>query len=240
MPSNLDAFHKNRQEIISNIYQISQKYQIPNKVCIIAVTKQKPDSWYPICISSQITHIGENRIEEIQIKNTSLVKLHFLGQLQSRKIKELPIKLYSLDTLSNIKHLAKLENHFQDRATSPLRVLLQIQTNKSTIEKAGMDIQDTQSIIQLAKKVYSSKVLKLDGLMGMGPTPTSQYNTQHIQYQNDTRKSFQQIRILKEQLEQEIGISLPRLSIGMSNDYQIAIQEKSTEIRIGSLLFGSR
>jgi len=214
-----------------------------HKVDIIAVTKTHPSSIWRNCVEAGITHIGENRVQELVQKGDnepdSRLKLivHLIGSLQSNKIKYLNNKVDTIDTLHSIS-LAEALIHRKDMI-NPLPILLQINTTDEE-SKSGIHFSKFDEIIQLAKFLMQSKKILLEGLMTIGPTPQNDNEINSVEYQKKTAHSFSLARKIHERLSREIGIKLPRLSMGMSHDYKIAMDEGSTEIRVGSLLFGQR
>jgi len=214
-----------------------------HKVDIIAVTKTHPSSIWRNCVEAGITHIGENRVQELVQKGDhepdSRLKLivHLIGSLQSNKIKYLNTRVDTIDTLHSTT-LAEALIHRNDMI-NPLPLLLQLNTTDEE-SKSGIHFNKFEEITRLAKYILQSKKLLLQGVMTIGPTPQGENEINSVEYQKKTAHSFSLARQIRDRLSREIGIKLPRLSMGMSHDYKIAIEEGSTEIRVGSLLFGQR
>jgi pyridoxal phosphate enzyme (YggS family) len=212
-------------------------------VRIIAVTKTHAESIFDLCLKLQLTHVGENRIQELIQKNEAntgirnKLTIHFIGPMQTNKVKFLSENADTLDTLSSEEVLEKINQRWE--IAQPLKVLLQINCTDEK-QKSGLHYKDKTSILKLAKLCIADTKIRLEGLMTMGPTPSQNYDEDNAQYINDTRIAFKRLKSLSLELENDLSVSLPRLSMGMSHDYKLAIECGSTEIRIGSLLFGSR
>ena len=220
---------------------------------IIIVTKTFPVEVYQICRQLCLFHIGENKAQELKSKMNSAEEhirkylcLHFIGHLQTNKIKDLNGLIWSLDSLTSKKQLGKIESVWSDRGQKilemkPLPVLLQVNSTKEE-NKAGILIDEEKMICEMAIECLRSNFIKVQGLMTIGPTPPSQANFdfEDKNYVQKAQRAFHQTRKMRDFLERELGYKLPRLSMGMSHDYKIAIQEGATEIRVGSLLLGKK
>ena len=229
-------------EILRKLQNIQKKIKTitDRSIQIIAVTKRHPLPVLHACLESGISHIAENRSDELLNKlhgDSSLYKkskIHFIGNLQSRKVASLINQIHSLDTLASLKTLKEIEKHRNQN--SPLHVLIQINATGEE-NKSGIAIQDQEEILALCDAALHCHPVKLEGLMTMGPTPENMGRKEWLQ---STRRVFQKTKVLKDQLENKLNIYLPRLSMGMSNDLEIAIQAGCTQVRIGRGIFGDR
>jgi pyridoxal phosphate enzyme (YggS family) len=197
-------------------------------VQIIAVTKYVSDERAREALESGICNIGENRVEE-GVRKRKIFEdrgtWHFIGTLQSRKVKEMVDKfdyIHSLDRLSLAKELQK-------RASQILKCFLQVNVSNED-SKHGID---PSQLIDFIKDLKSYPLIEVVGLMTMAP---------HVEDPEETRKYF---RALKELQKSVQALELPyapcqELSMGMSNDFQIAIEEGATFIRLGSSLVGNK
>jgi len=122
---------------------------------------------------------------------------------------------------------AELATELSKRAMSPLRVLLQVNV-ASEPQKSGCTLEEAPA---LARQVAALEHLRLEGLMTMAPF-TDDANVQ--------RRTFRGLRSLRDSIQEEEGLWLPTLSMGMSGDYASAVQEGATVIRLGTVLFGPR
>ena len=216
-----------------------------NRIDIIAVTKRHPVDIFSICETAGIKHIGENRVQELREKldvassTISKFKLHFIGALQTNKIKYIHTEIQSFDALSSSSQIHEFEKKRKDMQLPPVEVLLQINST-SEDQKSGLSLDDFNGILDMVDACIRASSIRLKGLMTMGPTPGPGFQPGNREYDIQTNAAFEKTRILFEQLQVERDISLSRLSMGMTHDYRIAIDQGATEIRVGSLLFGDR
>ncbi len=213
---------------------------------IIAVTKTFSHEIYDLCFNLGITHVGENKAQELKTKfelggytDKKKLKYHFIGHLQTNKIKDVIGIISSLDTLQSIKQVNKLKKLCLEEDIHNLPVLLQVNSTNE-VGKSGIFIRESKQLFDIAHRCLEDNFLSLEGLMTIGPTPTFNLKTDKKEDVRNTQRAFSETRKTQEILCKETGCRLSRLSMGMSNDYQIAIEEGSTEIRLGTLLFGKR
>ncbi len=203
----------------------------PEDITLVAVTKTVDEKIISESISYGINHIGENRVQDFLRKYEQVdeeVNWHFIGHLQSNKVKYLPGKvslIHSLDRLSLAKELNR-QGRLKEFVFNCL-----VQVNISGEEsKYGLE---PDSVARFLEKVSTMDYIKIRGLMTMAPFEKNP---------EDTRFVFEGLRKLKEKLEKEDfpNVNLKYLSMGMSNDYQIAIEEGSNMVRVGSNIFNTR
>ena len=228
---------KSFQGLQSSLKQLTER-----SINIIGVTKRHPPGIYEICEEMGLTSIAENRVQELRNKKQSLenrnLKVHFIGPMQTNKVKYIIDVIDSIDSLSSNSLVEMIEKK-RDESKKPIEVLIQINSTEEA-QKSGLLISQFKSIYDLALRCVESKSLELKGLMTMGPTPSGSFSASSEDYKDLTRAAFEKTRILNERLELELGMNFSRLSMGMSHDFEIAIEEGATEIRVGSLLFGER
>ena len=215
----------------------------PAEVTLIAVSKQKTAKDIVSASSAGIKHFGENRVEEgiekIELVNSMVLESitwHMVGHVQSRKAKRvLPLfdVVQSVDSLRLAQKLSSLAEA-QNRT---LDVLLEINISgeaskygfqgynwcRSNMIKERL-WQDIGGIVQLSN-------LRVKGLMTMAP---------YGAVSDEVRTIFANLFALREELASVFAVSLPELSMGMTDDYQIAIEEGATMVRIGRAIFGVR
>lgn len=212
---------------------------------IIGVTKTNPVDIYFYAHRLGIHDIGENRIQELMEKRhafekevkTHQMKFHFIGQLQKNKAKYFSDNVDSYDSLSSESIFEILQKKW--KSDVPLKVLLQINASMED-QKNGIPLDDIKRIYSIVELILEVPKFSLEGLMTMGPTPDKNYTIHDKKYIQDTENAFRKLRQLKDRIKKDYEISLPRLSMGMSHDYLIALNEGSTEVRIGSAIFGER
>ncbi|MGB2627118.1 MAG: YggS family pyridoxal phosphate-dependent enzyme [Candidatus Acidiferrum sp.] len=205
-----------------------------DEITLIAVSKNHSAEAIREAWAAGVRHFGENRVQEWEGKRTQLAGItgaytsHLIGHLQSNKAAR-ALKAFdridSVDEFSLAQRLNRLAA--ETPAASKLPVLLEVHLgNEET--KTGVT---EDALPQLAERILEFPSVSLEGLMCIPP---------FAENPEETRSFFAQLRALKEKLETHLGIALPRLSMGMSHDFEIAIAEGATEIRVGTALFGSR
>ena len=197
-------------------------------VKLVAVTKTIDVSRIKEAIESGITIIGENRVQEARDKYKEIgkeVQWHLIGHLQTNKVKyifDIFSLIHSVDSLS-------LAEEIQRRGENKgLKTDILIEVNLSG-EKTKFGIL-SEKAIGLIKDISRCKNINIKGLMTIPPFSESP---------EDSRKYFKMLRILKDDVQKE-GIEMKELSMGMSGDFEVAIEEGATMVRIGTAIFGER
>lgn len=208
--------------------------QYANDSCavkLIAVSKTYPiENIQEAYNQAQQQVFGENYPQELankanQLKNLSL-EWHFIGNIQSNKTKLIAENAAWVHTLTSINHAKRL-NDQRPTNLDPLQVLIEVNISN---EQSKHGLNSLEEIILLAHEINWLPNLKLRGLMGMASATD---NVELVKSQFNQLKSYQQ------QLNEQ-GFNLDQLSMGMSGDYQQALECGATMIRIGSLIFGER
>jgi PLP dependent protein len=204
----------------------------PADVTLLPVSKTFDDQAIRIATELGFKRFGENRTQEIAQKAPLLadcdIKWVVIGQLQTNKAKEVARLAHELQSLDRLELAQALDRRLQLEGRS-IDVLVQVKTSPEET-KAGLDPSE---LIPFLRQLSSFKTMHVRGLMTMAVLSEDQ---------SAVRRCFTQLRQLRDQARQEAipGIELDRLSMGMSGDFEIAIEEGSTEIRVGSAIFGSR
>lgn len=197
------------------------------EVTVIAVTKQVSEERTQQVLDQGIIHLGENRPEGLLAKQHAIPQgavWHFIGNMQSRKVKEIIERidyLHSLDRLSIAKEIQK-------RAVEPIDCFVQVNVSGED-SKSGLPPAETQAFIEALGDYDKIRVI---GLMTMAPLTEDH---------DSIRQVFRNLRELRDELtaKKMQHAPLTKLSMGMSNDYSIAIEEGATHVRIGTALVGS-
>jgi len=219
-------------DIAGNI--TSLKSQIPTSVKLVAVSKTKPVSDIQIAYNSGQRIFGENRVLELLNKNDLLpsdIEWHLIGHLQTNKVKLIVPFIRMIHSIDSFKLLLVINSEAQ-RINRVIDCLLQIHIAREET-KFGFSMCDLSEILQSEDVTYL-KNIRICGVMGMA-TFTSDAG--------QVRKEFSFLKNCFNSLKNNYFISNPdfkEISMGMSGDYQIAIEEGSTMVRIGSLIFGER
>jgi len=197
-------------------------------ITIIAVSKTQPEEAIHEAMRSGLTHFGENKVQEAARKIDSISRgiWHLIGHLQSNKVKDAVRLFDSIDSVDRLE-LAEEIVHRAEAIGKTQNVLLQVNiAGEST--KFGCAPEKAR---ELAEKINAMPRLALHGLMTIAPyTPDAEKSRPH----------FAALRVLRDQLEKDTGLKLPTLSMGMSGDYIVAVEEGATHVRIGTALFGER
>jgi PLP dependent protein len=211
--------------IKENIEQIRK--EIVN-ASLVAVTKKRTVEEIKEAINSGVKTIGENRIQEAESKYNELkdyfkknkVEFHFIGHLQSNKIRKAVEMFDVIQSVDSLK-LAEEINKIAEEKNKTQRIFIEVNIGEEQ-QKSGVL---PKGVIRLVKDVIKLKNIKLEGLMCIPP---------YSDDAEDSRKYFKQMKDLFD----ETGLKY--LSMGMSKDYRIAIEEGSNMIRIGQGIFGER
>tara|TARA_R110000782_G_scaffold186164_3_gene276303 strand:+ start:73328 stop:73987 length:660 start_codon:yes stop_codon:yes gene_type:complete len=215
-------------KITANLQQI--KASIPEHVTLVAVSKTKPNEAILEAYQAGQRIFGENKVQELTEKYESLpkdIKWHMIGHLQSNKVKYIASFVSLIHGVDSFKLLKEINK----RAAQNERVincLLQIHIAEEDT-KFGFDEKEVIELIK-SEAFQDLKNIKVVGLMGMAT---------FTENENQIRKEFKNLKKLFDNLS-TLYFPLSTLSIGMSGDYQIAIEEGSTMIRVGSSIFGER
>lgn len=221
---------ENLQTLRNRIDQICSKENRDSKsVKLIAVSKSFGVDEIKQAIQANQIEFGENKAQELVAKFNVLgnqVIWHFIGHLQKNKVKyavRTADYIHSVDSLS----LAEEVQKHAEKLEKIQKVLIEIKTSE---EETKSGVTEKDEIKKIVKYCRQASNLNLIGLMTIAPLTEDK---------NLIRKSFSYLRKLKEELNSE-GYSLQELSMGMTSDYEIAIEEGATMLRIGSAIFGER
>ena len=205
----------------------------PDQIKIIAATKGQPlEAMIQAVETGYIDGIGENRVQEARKKKEKWPKSlsttwHMIGHLQRNKAK-FAIQLF--DVIQSIDS-ANLTDILEQRLVllgKTMPVLIEV---KISGEASKYGVEPDHARVLAEHILGLCPHLKLIGLMGIGPLTDEKKRI---------RSSFALLRRLKEELEEDLGVELPELSMGMSDDFEIAIAEGSTMVRLGRAIFGPR
>ncbi len=178
-----------------------------------------------------IASIGENRVNDAIkkfefSKSMPNVEKRFIGHLQSNKTKKCVSAFDTIDSIHSLKLLKKVSKECE-KAEKKIKVLLEINTSREK-QKKGFLLEDTSEIL----RCFDVQNVQVVGLMTMAP---------FTQDKKKIRACFSSLRNMKKKLNKSLPMKpLKELSMGMSNDYEIAIEEGATQIRLGTVLFGPR
>ena len=219
------------KSIQSKIESAQERGGFNHPVQLIAVTKTHPFSLIQKYYDSGIISIGENRIQEASQKFESFNNMpnltrRFIGHLQSNKVNKCLELFDTIDSVDSLKLARKISNAAL-RLEKTIPVLLEVNTSGES-QKNGFLSNQIDEIVEC----FQESNIKIEGLMTVGPRTT---DTEKI------RESFIQLRELRDLINQSFNQpNMRELSMGMSGDYEIAAEEGSTMVRLGTVLFGRR
>lgn len=201
----------------------------PAAVTLLAVTKTHPPEIVKLAVEAGQVLFGENKVQEAKAKIPNCpgkARWHFIGHLQSNKCRDAVEwfeMIASVDSLS----LAQEINKRAEQAAKTMPILLEV----NVAGEASKFGYPPERMLAELKAINALPRLEIQGLMAVPPfTPVAEKSRPH----------FQSLRELKQQAEQLLGAPLPHLSMGMSGDFEVAIEEGATIVRVGTALFGER
>ena len=195
-------------------------------VRLLAVSKTKPPEAVREAAGCGLRLFGENRVQEAQSKIPMCpagLEWHLIGHLQTNKAKVAARLFQMVHSVDSLKLLEALDSH----AGTTLPVLLQVNVSGEAA-KFGMKPDEVAGVVDAANQMAKCEVHGLMTIPPFSPDPEK------------TRTHFRALRELRDRLQHETATPLPELSMGMSHDLEVAIEEGSTWVRIGTDLFGAR
>lgn len=206
--------------------------EISPDVTLIAVSKTKPDSLILEAYNLGQKDFGENRVQDMKVKAQRLpkdIRWHMIGRIQTNKIKDFISYVHLVHGVDRLKVLSSLNNEAK-KINRVIDVLIQVHIAKEET-KTGFSYDELEEVFSNENQNKFENI-RIRGLMGMAT---------FTENQNDIRKEFSMLKKTFENIKKAINEPhFDILSMGMSGDFQIAIQEGSTMVRIGTLLFGKR
>ena len=211
----------------------------PEDITLVAVSKTHPAEAVAAAHALGQVEFGENYVQEVTAKQEALRALplhwHFIGHLQSNKAKFVAGRFSLIHTVDSIKlaqNLHKCMGQYTSEGEEaakrrPQDLLIQVNIGEEE-QKGGVAVA---GLLDLAREILGLPHLRLKGLMCIPPLSLSA---------EETRPYFVRLRELKAELESELGLALPHLSMGMSHDFETAIAEGATLVRVGTDIFGQR
>ena len=222
----------NIASIKQNIKEIEEKCHREDEVNLMAVTKTVDVDKVLEAIDAGITDIGENKPQELSRKYEMIgdkVRYHLIGTLQTNKVKYIIDKAYMIHSLDRISLCEEIQKR-AEKIDKVIKCLVQVNISKEE-SKHGLEEEQVFDFIKQVSKDY--KNIHIQGLMTMAP---------FVDDEEEIRKVFSKLKKLSVEIS---NLNLPNvemdtLSMGMSHDYKIAIEEGATIIRVGTSIFGQR
>jgi hypothetical protein len=225
--------------IVDNVREVRDRIEAaasralrdPDDVRLVVVTKTVELGRIVEAIEAGVTCIGENRVQEAERKFTDElppVEKHLVGHLQTNKVKK-ALELFDMIQSVDSLRLAREISSRREAAGNTMDVLVEVNTSG---EDTKYGLEPTE-VVGAVREMADLKGLRIAGLMTIGaflPDP------------EDVRPCFRTLRGIRDAIEEEVipGVSMDHLSMGMTNDYEVAIEEGATIVRVGRAIFGER
>jgi pyridoxal phosphate enzyme (YggS family) len=198
-------------------------------VTILAVSKSQPPEAVAAAARLGLALFGESKVQEAKAKIPSApghLRWHMIGHLQTNKCRD-AVELFQMVQSVDSLHLAEELNKRADQAAKTLPILLEV----NVVGEASKFGYEPSRLLSELRNLNALSRLEIHGLMAVPPwSPVAER----------VRPVFQRLRQLKEECEQLLGAPLPQLSMGMTGDFEVAIEEGATLVRLGTALFGQR
>ncbi len=201
----------------------------PGRVELIAVSKTHPPEVVQKAVNAGQLVFGENRVQEAKAKIPELpskLRWHLIGHLQSNKVRVALGLFEMIHGVDSVELLGEIQSSAKQLGAFP-KILLQVnvsgESSKFGFLPEGL-LRQTESILRVDR-------VEISGLMTIPPLAPRE---------EDSRKYFIRLREVRDRIEKEYGILLPHLSMGMSGDFRVAVEEGATLVRVGTAIFGER
>jgi PLP dependent protein len=201
----------------------------PASVTLVAITKTQPPELVSAAAALGLTLFGESKVQEAKAKIPqcpSRLRWHMVGHLQTNKCRD-AVDLFEMVQSVDSLHLAEELNRRAEQAAKRMPVLLEV---NAVGESSKFGCRPDQLLADL-ERINALPRLEIQGLMTVPPWTLDP---------EKVRPVFRQMRELKDRCEQILGAPLPHLSMGMTGDFEVAIEEGATMVRVGTALFGER
>lgn len=221
----------NAQEILERVRVAAEAAdRDPAEITIVAVSKTFDRSLMDDAFELGFRHFGESRVQEIREKCERPLpegaSIHMIGPLQTNKVRQLLPHIQVLQTVDRLRLVNTLARE-DSLAENPLDVTIQVNVSGEE-QKSGVSPADAGALLAAVRDVPGLNPI---GFMTMAPYGADEATLRSV---------FSGLRMLRDELQQSTGVALPMLSMGMSDDFPVAIAEGATHVRIGRALFGSR
>ncbi len=225
-----NSIRENLTSVLERIHAAADRAgRDPSAVRLVAVSKTMPPERILEAHAAGQRRFGENRVQELAAKAPALpgeIEWHFIGRLQKNKVRpavRLAAWIHSADSAPLLQRIDRIAGEENRRPF----VLLEINVSGEA-SKAGVPPAQAPELAAAAARCAN---LRLAGLMTIGPLGAGAQSL---------HRAFSRLRELRDELEKDLRIELPELSMGMSGDFEIAVEEGATLVRVGSAIFGPR
>lgn len=221
----------NLERIRERIARAAERAGRRDEIVMIAVSKTFPAEAIRAAHDAGLRHFGENRIQEFESKHAQVRGFvdsiwHFIGHLQSNKVQRAVHLFDRIDSVDSIGLAEKIDAAAM-AGDKKLPVLIEVRLGPEAT-KSGVSEADLPALAEAIRKL---RCLELRGLLTIPP---------YAEDPEQARPYFRKLRELRDGVGKQLGLALPVASMGMSHDFEVAIEEGATEIRVGTALFGER
>lgn len=210
------------------------KNSLPASVCLIAVSKTKPTSALQQAYDAGQRHFGENKVQEMFEKQAELPKdihWHLIGHLQTNKVKYIAPFVHLIHSVDSLKLLVEI-NKQANKNNRIIDVLLQFHVAEEET-KFGLNLEEAKILLE-STEFEKSNNIRVVGVMGMAS---------FVEDESQIRREFKELKSIFDAIKEQYFLYIDyfkEISMGMSGDFPLAIEEGSTMIRVGSSIFGGR
>lgn len=224
------SIKENLQNILNRIAVAAKKTgRDPASVQLVVVSKTVPPERIREGLAAGVSILGENRVQEAEAKIAEIgrpVPWHLVGHLQTNKAKKAVALFDMIHSLDSWKLAQELERQAQ-AANKTIPVLVEVNIAQEAT-KAGLAEEE---LFDLLNKYKELKYVQVVGLMTMPP---------YFPEPEEARPFFRRLRELRDEAQEKLGIKLEHLSMGMSGDFEVAVEEGATMVRVGTAIWGER
>lgn len=230
----MGTFEQRLQEVNSRIATACRSVgRDPSEVTLVAVSKTHPAEAVEAAISAGVKVFGENKVQEglgkIEAIGKGRCEWHLIGHLQKNKVRKAVLGFDVIQTVDSASIAERMDRIAEEQGIEDLRVMVQVDLGREAT-KSGVYIEDLDEVVDA---VVGCSVLRLTGLMTIPP---------YFGNVEEVRPYFRQLSEIRDQLRERgaFGDDAGELSMGMSHDFETAIEEGATVVRVGTALFGAR
>jgi len=224
----------NLRRVRENIAKACQRVGRPtDSVRLLGATKTKPPTVLRWAYEAGLKLFGENRVQEFlkkweELRDLPDIEWHFIGRLQSNKVKYIIDKVRLIHSVDRPSLVDELQKRATKKGIEKVDVLLEVNVGGEET-KGGVSPEEAPQLLEYILK--NAPALRVKGLMTIPP---------YREDPEEVRPYFARLRELRDKLAEEFNLELPELSMGMSHDYEVAVEEGATIVRVGSAIFGER
>lgn len=222
-----DAYRRVQEKVAEAALRVGRR---PEEVAVVAVSKGVGVEAIREAVAAGVHILGENRVQEAQEKMAALSDLdlewHLVGHLQTNKVKY-AVKMFALiHSLDSVRLAREIQRRSPER---PVRVLVEVNVSGEP-SKYGVSPEDVRALLEA---VAPLSAVKVEGLMTMAPV---------VAHMEEARPYFRRLREVADRVQEWgiPGVSMQHLSMGMTQDFPVAVEEGATLVRVGTAIFGAR